>query len=69
MVFKNARVTYQQLMDKVFRNQVGRNIEVYADDILIKSIQSASFIIDVEETFATLQKYGLKLNPANVYLE
>ena len=34
---KNARATYQRMMNKVFRNQIGRNLKVYIDDMLIKS--------------------------------
>ncbi|XP_073290538.1 uncharacterized protein [Primulina huaijiensis] len=34
---KNAVATYQRLMDKVFKKQIGKNVEVYVDDILIKS--------------------------------
>ncbi|XP_075515931.1 uncharacterized protein LOC142550751 [Primulina tabacum] len=60
---KNAGATYQRLMDKVFSAQVGRNVEVYVDDILIKSKNSADLIEDLRETFATLRSYGLKLNP------
>ncbi|XP_075504607.1 uncharacterized protein LOC142542043 [Primulina tabacum] len=63
-VVLNAGATYQRLMDKVFEKQLGRNVEVYVDDILSKSRESASFIIDLEETFATLMHYGIKLNPA-----
>ncbi|XP_075481342.1 uncharacterized protein LOC142522058 [Primulina tabacum] len=60
----NAGATYQRLMDKVFEKQLGRNVEVYVDDILSKSREGASFISDLEETFATLMHYGIKLNPA-----
>ncbi|XP_073064080.1 uncharacterized protein [Primulina eburnea] len=60
---KNAGATYQRLMDKVFSAQVGRNVEVYVDDILIKSKGLADLIVDLRETFATLRSYGLKLNP------
>ncbi|KAL0282599.1 UNVERIFIED_CONTAM: hypothetical protein Sradi_7256100 [Sesamum radiatum] len=49
---KNAGATYQRLVDKIFRPQIGRNVEVYVD------------ISDLEETFAVLRKYRLKLNPA-----
>ncbi|XP_075504634.1 uncharacterized protein LOC142542074 [Primulina tabacum] len=56
--------TYQRLMDKVFEKQLGRNVEVYVDDILSKSREGASFISDLEETFATLMHYGIKLNHA-----
>nr|KYP65120.1 Transposon Ty3-I Gag-Pol polyprotein [Cajanus cajan] len=34
---KNAGATYQRLMDKIFRHQLGRNMEVYVDDMVIKS--------------------------------
>ncbi|XP_074559865.1 uncharacterized protein LOC141815896 [Curcuma longa] len=61
---KNAGATYQRLMDKIFRHQQGRNIEVYVDDILIKSERGSSLIADIEETCGTLRQYGLKLNPA-----
>ncbi|XP_075479273.1 uncharacterized protein LOC142520159 [Primulina tabacum] len=61
---KNAGATYQRLMNKVFEKQLGRNVEVYVDDILGKTREVASFISDLEETFATLMQYGINLNPA-----
>ncbi|XP_075478914.1 uncharacterized protein LOC142519769 [Primulina tabacum] len=61
---KNAGATYQRLMNKVFEKQLGRNVEVYVDDILGKSKEVADFIVDLEETFATLIYYGIKFNPA-----
>ncbi|XP_073121062.1 uncharacterized protein [Henckelia pumila] len=61
---KNAGATYQRMMDEVFREQVGRNVEVYVDDILVKSRTWDSFLPDLEETFATVRRYGIKLNPA-----
>ncbi|XP_074560646.1 uncharacterized protein LOC141816815 [Curcuma longa] len=60
---KNAGATYQRLMDRVFRHQIGRNIEVYVDDILVKSARADLLITDLEETFHTLRQYSLKLNP------
>ncbi|XP_075518298.1 uncharacterized protein LOC142552407 [Primulina tabacum] len=61
---KNAGATYQRLMSQVFQKQIGRNIEVYVDDILIKTREMSCFIDDLTETFATLGKYEIKLNPA-----
>ncbi|XP_075475753.1 uncharacterized protein LOC142511155 [Primulina tabacum] len=58
------RATYQRLMNKVFEKQLGRNVEVYVDDILGKTREVASLIGDMEETFVTLMQYGIKLNPA-----
>jgi ribonuclease HI len=60
---KNAGATYQRLVNKMFRKQIGRNVEVYVDDMLVKSIQSASHIEDLEETFETLRQHQMKLNP------
>ncbi|KAL0294913.1 UNVERIFIED_CONTAM: hypothetical protein Sradi_6860700 [Sesamum radiatum] len=62
-VLKNKRVTYQTLVDKIFRPQLGRNMEVYVDDIFVKSKEAHHHVKDLEETFAVLRKYLLKLNP------
>ena len=36
---KNAGATYQRLMNKMFTNQIGRNVQVYVDDMLVKSLR------------------------------
>ncbi|KAL0458116.1 UNVERIFIED_CONTAM: Polyprotein P3 [Sesamum latifolium] len=61
---KNAGATYQRLVDKIFRPQIGRNVEVYVDDMLVKSKKAEDHTKDLEETFSVLRKYKLKLNPA-----
>nr|GEV43024.1 reverse transcriptase domain-containing protein [Tanacetum cinerariifolium] len=60
---KNAGATYQRLMDKAFEGQIGRNIEVYVDDLVVKSYTEAEMMRDIEETFRTLCKVNMKLNP------
>nr|GEX94877.1 reverse transcriptase domain-containing protein [Tanacetum cinerariifolium] len=60
---KNADATYQRLMDKAFESQVGRNIEVYVDDLVVKSHTEAEMVRYIEETFRTLRKINMKLNP------
>ncbi|KAL0433276.1 UNVERIFIED_CONTAM: hypothetical protein Slati_2661900 [Sesamum latifolium] len=60
---KNAGATYQRLVDKIFRHQIGRNMEVYVDDMLVKSKKAPDHVKDLEETFFVLRKYKLKLNP------
>lgn len=60
---KNARATYQKLVDKIFVAQKGRNVEFYVDDSIVKSITEEAHIIDMDELFATLRKYQMKLNP------
>ncbi|KAL0395197.1 UNVERIFIED_CONTAM: Pro-Pol polyprotein [Sesamum latifolium] len=61
---KNAGATYQRLIDKIFRPQIGKNVEVYVDDMLVKSKKTEEHVEDLEETFSVLRKYKLKLNPA-----
>ncbi|GJQ96255.1 reverse transcriptase domain-containing protein [Tanacetum coccineum] len=60
---KNAGATYQRLVDKAFQKQIGRNLEAYVDDLVIKSCTEQEVIRDVEETFRTLRKINMKLNP------
>ncbi|XP_073309947.1 uncharacterized protein [Primulina huaijiensis] len=61
---KNVGATYQCLMDKIIREKARKNVEVYVDDILIKSEKTTYLISDLEETFSTSRKYGAKLNPS-----
>jgi hypothetical protein len=61
---KNAGATYQRLVNKMFRDQIERNIEVYLDDMLVKSRKVAGHLTDLEKTFNTLRKHQMKLNPA-----
>ena len=61
---KNARATYQRLVNKMFNKQIGRNMEVYVDDILVKSKEELAHLDDLRETFATLKQYQMKLNPS-----
>jgi hypothetical protein len=61
---KNAGATYQRLMNRMFHDQIGRNVEVYVDDMLVKSKEEDSHLDDLGETFKTLRKYQMKLNPS-----
>ncbi|XP_030963816.1 uncharacterized protein LOC115984981 [Quercus lobata] len=61
---KNAGATYQRLVNHMFRPQIGRNVEVYVDDMLVKSIDEGSHLDDLQETFETLRRYKMKLNPS-----
>ena len=61
---KNAGVTYQRLMNKMFAHQIGRNIQVYVDDMLVKSLCENDHLNDLQETFDTLRSYNMKLNPS-----
>ena len=41
----------------MFREQIGRNMEVYVDDMLVKSKEELTHLDDLKETFATLKRY------------
>ena len=61
---KNAGATYQRLMNRMFSHKFGRNVELYIDDMLVKSKDEANHLDDQKETFSILRKYNMKLNPA-----
>ena len=61
---KNARATYQRLVNHMFRPQIGWNVEVYVDDMLVKSAREAQHLNYLQETFDTLRWYKIKLNPS-----
>ena len=61
---KNAGATYQRLMNKMFTHQLGRNVQVYVDDMLVKSVRENDHLSNLQETFNTLRSYNMKLNPS-----
>ena len=60
---KNIDATYQRLVNQMFSKQIGRNMEVYMDDMLVKSKEAKTHLEDLQETFDTLRRYRMKLNP------
>ncbi|XP_071926041.1 uncharacterized protein [Coffea arabica] len=60
---KNAGATYQRLVNKLFKNQIGRNMEVYMDDMLVKSRAQEQFIDDLREILDILRSSRMRLNP------
>ena len=60
---KNAGATYQRLVNRMFHGQIGRTMEVYLDDMLVKSHKAADHLTDLEQCFDTLDRYHMKLNP------
>jgi len=60
---KNAGATYQRLMDKVFKELIGRSVEIYVDDMIVKSVSCAQHIQDLNQVFNALRAVGMRLNP------
>src|SRR3954465_15101421 len=51
------------MMQACLKEQIVRNVQVYVDDIVIKTYNTSTLLDDLRETFATLNKYRIKLNP------
>jgi len=60
---KNAGATYQWLMDKVFSHLMRQCVEVYVDDMVVKSPSHHQHMRDLSAVFSALQQYNLRLNP------
>ena len=61
---KNAGATYQRLVNKMFKDQIGKTMEVYVDDMLVKSLKTEEHIRNLNESFDILRRYKMKLNPS-----
>ena len=53
---KNVTATYKRLMDKVFADQISRNVKVYVDDMVTKTLTLGDHCRDLKEIFAQLRK-------------
>ena len=61
---KNVGGTYQRLVTKMLRPLLGKTMEVYIDDMLIKSKERPDHTTHLRQAFDLLRTYGMKLNPA-----
>ena len=60
---KNAGAIFQRCMQKCLLKQLGHNIHVYVDNIVVKTKQHLTLLDDLKETFTNLREYKVKLNP------
>jgi hypothetical protein len=60
---RNAGATYQRCMNHVFGEHIGRTVEAYVDDIVVKTRKASDLLSDLEVTFECLRAKGVKLNP------
>ena len=61
---KNVGATFQRLVTKMFRPLLGKTMEVYIDDMLVKSKQRPDHVTHFQEAFELLRAYDIKLNPS-----
>ncbi|KAM2673904.1 hypothetical protein EV2_015148 [Malus domestica] len=59
----NAGATYQRLVNSMFAEQIGKSMEVYVDDMLVKSKHADQHITNLSETFTILKRYRIRLKP------
>jgi hypothetical protein len=60
---KNAGATYEKAIQKCLKTQIGKNVEAYVDDVVVKTTEEDKLIADLTETFANLREFQWKLNP------
>ena len=61
---KNVGATYQTLVNKMFQKKIRASMDVYIDDMLVKSVKAELHITHLAEAFQVLKSYNMKLNPA-----
>ncbi|GKB17590.1 hypothetical protein Tco_0851513 [Tanacetum coccineum] len=66
---KNSSATLQRMIEKVLADQRGRNVEIYLEEIVIKSKSELDLVQDVEETLRKLQRVNIKIDPVTSSLE
>ena len=59
---KNAGSTYQRMMTRMFESLLGKNIEIYIDDMVVKSKMVSEYLGDLRTIFEILRNYKLRLN-------
>ena len=60
---RNVGATYQRCMNHVFGEHIGRTVEAYVDDIVVKTRKASDLLSNLEVTFRCLKAKGVKLNP------
>jgi Reverse transcriptase (RNA-dependent DNA polymerase) len=64
---KNMGATYQRMVNKVFHKQLGRNMEAYIDDMVVKSPSVVGHLADLKEAFSVMAAVNMKLNPTKSF--
>ena len=60
---KNVGTTYQCLVNKMFHDLLEKTMEVYIDDMMVKSLCAKDHVDHLKQSFKVLRKYNMKLNP------
>lgn len=60
---KNVGTTYRKLVNKIFEHQVGRNMEIYVNDMIVKTRTTKGQVLNFEVIFSIIRRYDIRLNP------
>ncbi|CAL2266094.1 unnamed protein product [Prunus armeniaca] len=60
---RNAGATYQRAMNSVFHDMIGHSLEVYIDDVVIKSPEEGNHMTNLRRAFLKMRRHKLKMNP------
>ena len=60
---KNARATYQSAATTLLHDMILREVEVYVDDMIVKSKERQGYLEALKKFFERLRKYQIRLNP------
>jgi hypothetical protein len=60
---KNASATYKRAMNFIFHDLLGIILEIYIDDVVVKSDSMDNYLADLRLTLQKIRRYGLKMNP------
>src|SRR3989337_56544 len=60
---KNTGATYQRMIQTCLKNQIGKTVEAYVDDVVVKTKNIDQLIDDLRQTFDNLRAYDIRLNP------
>jgi hypothetical protein len=60
---KNAGATYQRAMNYIYYDLIGKLVEIYIDDVVVKSTSTGGHLEDLRQVFEWTRRFGLKMNP------
>ena len=60
---KNAGATYQRAMNYIFHDLIGKLVEIYIDDVVVKSKSAGGHLEDLHQVLERTRRFGLKMNP------
>jgi hypothetical protein len=60
---KNVGATYQRAMNYIFHELIGKIVEIYIDDVVVKSKSYKEHLADLQKMLQSTRKHGLKMNP------